>query len=86
MSSVVTLDSSFKVCNGVKQGGVLSFILFEVYFDCMLGILEQSGVGCHIFHLFVLYDNYVCYIYIYISLFVHEVHILTYVSIQEYNQ
>ena len=43
-----TLTSSFKVCNGVKQGGVLSPILFAVYVDSLLGRLEQSGVGCHI--------------------------------------
>ena len=43
-----TLTSSFKVCNGVKRGGVLSPILFAVYVDSLLGRLEQSGVGCHI--------------------------------------
>ena len=43
-----TLTSCFKVCNGVKQGGVLSPILFAVYVDSLLGRLEQSGVGCHI--------------------------------------
>ena len=34
-----TLTSSFKVCNGVKQGGVLSPILFVVYVDSLLGRL-----------------------------------------------
>ena len=43
-----TLTSSFKVYNGVKQGGVLSLILFAVYVDSMLDRLKQSGVGCHI--------------------------------------
>ena len=43
-----TLTSSFKVCNGVKQGVVLSPILFAVYVDSLLGRLEQSCVGCHI--------------------------------------
>ena len=43
-----TLTCSFKVCNGVKQGGVLSPILFAVYVDSLFGRLEQSGVGCHI--------------------------------------
>ena len=38
--------SSFKVCTGVKQGGALSPILFAVYVDSLLDILEQSGVGC----------------------------------------
>ena len=43
-----TQTSSFKVCNGVKQGGVLSPILYAVYVDSLFGRLEQSGVGCHI--------------------------------------
>ena len=43
-----TLASSFKVCNGVKEGGVLSPILFAVYVESRLSRLEQSGVGCHI--------------------------------------
>ena len=37
-----TLTSSFIVCNGVKQGGILSPILFAVYVDSLLGSLEQS--------------------------------------------
>ena len=43
-----TLTSCFKVCNGVKQGGVLSPILFAVYVDSLLARLEQSGVDCYI--------------------------------------
>ena len=31
--------------NGVKQGGILSPLLFNVYVSC---ILNKSGVGCHI--------------------------------------
>ena len=33
--------------NGVKQGGVLSPILFAVYKDGLLERLQQTGVGCH---------------------------------------
>ena len=40
--------NSFKVCNGVTQGDVLSLILLAVYVDRLLGRLEKSGVGCHI--------------------------------------
>ena len=58
-----TLTSSFKVCNGVKQGGVLSPILFAVYVDSLLGRLEQSGVGCHIGGHFV---GALAYIYVFI--------------------
>ena len=36
----------YEVCNGVKQGGILSLILFAVYVDSLFSRLEQSGVGC----------------------------------------
>ena len=42
-----TLTSSFQVCNGVKQGVVLSPILFAVYVNSLLGRLEKIAVGCH---------------------------------------
>ena len=32
--------------NGIKQGGVLSPILFAVYMDGLLERLQQTGVGC----------------------------------------
>ena len=38
----------FSVSNGVKQGGVLSPILFSVYMDGLLLKLKQSGIGCHV--------------------------------------
>lgn len=38
----------FKVSNGVKQGGVLSPILYSVYTDGLLRELEESGFGCTI--------------------------------------
>ena len=34
--------------NGVRQGGVLSAILFCIYFDELLQRLEDHSVGCHI--------------------------------------
>ena len=37
--------------NGVKQGGVLSPILFCVYIDELLCRINDSGVGCHIGHM-----------------------------------
>ncbi len=40
------------VSNGVKQGGVLSPILFTVYVDELLRILENARLGCHIGHIF----------------------------------
>ena len=39
--------NEFTVSNGVKQGGVLSPILFAIYTDGLLKRLEETGVGCH---------------------------------------
>ena len=41
-----TESSYFNVSNGVKQGGVISPILFCVYVDGLLNLLKSSGVGC----------------------------------------
>jgi hypothetical protein len=38
----------FAVRNGVKQGGILSPILFCIYFDVLLCKIAESGLGCHI--------------------------------------
>ena len=38
----------FAVLNGVKQGGIISPILFSIYFDDVLCKLQNAGVGCHI--------------------------------------
>ena len=42
-----SLSDSFKVSNGVRQGSVLSPVLFSVYLDGLLEELGNSGVGCH---------------------------------------
>ena len=42
------MSEYFSVSNGVKQGGVLSSMLFSLYIDPLLEKLKQSGVGCHI--------------------------------------
>jgi len=39
--------------NGVKQGGVLSPVLFCIYLDNLLVRLSRSGVGCFIGETFV---------------------------------
>ena len=38
----------FYMSNGVKQGSVLSAILFTIYIDRLLILLRYSGVGCKI--------------------------------------
>ena len=46
-------SESFGCLNGVKQGGVLSPILFTVYIDELLLKLRSSGFGCYIYDTFV---------------------------------
>ena len=41
------------VTNGVKQGGVLSPILFTLYMDEMLYKLKNSGLGCYVGNVFM---------------------------------
>ena len=43
----------FSVSNGVRQGGVLSPVLFTIYLDSLLDGLEGLGVGCHLDSCFV---------------------------------
>ena len=38
----------FDVKNGVRQGGVLSPVLFCLYIDILLSRLHKAGVGCYI--------------------------------------
>ena len=53
-----TVSEPFSIANGVRQGRVLSPILFTVYIDDLLHQLEQSGVCCYWGHQFV---GAVCY-------------------------
>ena len=41
-------SDSFYVTNGVKQGGVISPLLFNVYVDELFKRLRKSGIGCYI--------------------------------------
>lgn len=43
-----SISDPFTVKNGVKQGGVLSPTLFNVYVDSMLDRLTARNIGCHI--------------------------------------
>ena len=51
-SAIVKWDSSksetFKLSSGVRQGGVLSPLLFSLYVDSVLKSLENSKLGCYI--------------------------------------
>ena len=42
-----TLSPAFSVSNGVRQGGVLSPILFTIYMDDLLLGLKGLGIGCY---------------------------------------
>ena len=42
------LSESFTVANGVKQGVVISPLLFSIYVDNLFIELKQLGLGCHV--------------------------------------
>ena len=46
------ISSMFSVQNGVRQGGVLSPVLYNIYTDNLLLQLKKSGLGCYIKHTF----------------------------------
>ena len=58
-------SNSFKVTNGVSQGGILSPSLFAVYVDALSKSLNQSNVGCHFYSICV--NHYLCYIIVLIT-------------------
>ncbi len=40
-------SDQFMLCNDVKQGGVMSPLLFSIYINPLMQILNNSKVGCH---------------------------------------
>ncbi len=46
------VTDNFKVTNGVKQGGVVSPVLFGVYIDILVDELSRHKYGCFIGNLF----------------------------------
>ena len=41
-------DRPFTVANCVKQGAVISPLLFSIYIDNLFKELKQLGLGCHV--------------------------------------
>ena len=42
------MSESFTICNGVRQGGVLSGLLFNLYIDCILDTISSVRIGCRL--------------------------------------
>ena len=42
----------FTGTNGVRQGGIISPLLFNVYIDVLLNKLKKQAIGCHVGHMF----------------------------------
>lgn len=42
------VSAAFSVANGVRQGGVLSPLLFSVYMDELVKRLREKGIGCYV--------------------------------------
>ena len=48
-----SLSSSINIVSGVRQGGVLSGHLFNMYVDVILSTLRRKDLGCHLLNLFL---------------------------------
>ena len=45
-------SNDFNVGNGVRQGAIISPLLFSLYIDCLFDQLKSLGLGCHVGTLF----------------------------------
>ena len=52
------VSEGFTASNGVRQGGILSPVLFIVYMDDLSTVLNESQTGCNING--VSFNHYVC--------------------------
>ena len=48
------------VSNGVRQGAVLSPILFNVYMDELIALIKHDGLGCLKDGVAILWHTYIC--------------------------
>ena len=53
-----TISTQFTVANGVKQGGIISPILFNMYMDDLSIALNNSGIGGYLGDAFL---SHLCY-------------------------
>ena len=42
------LSDNFLITNGVRQGGILSPLFFNVYMDCLSESLSNTQTGCNV--------------------------------------
>src|ERR1700690_652683 len=46
-------STPLSVLSGVRQGGILSPILFNVYVNCIIRTLRKEDRGCHVYNIFL---------------------------------
>jgi len=65
--SVVKWNNTFshEVCvrSGIRQGGILSPVFFNIYMDSIISSLRTCGLGCHFKGVYVGCVIYADYIY-----------------------
>jgi len=49
---MVLVVKKISIKNGMRQGGIISHILFCIYIDGFLCMLRESGAGCFIGNVF----------------------------------